>query len=268
MKIFLKNNNALPSNVVKKGNAVIRAKLGVLGLLLSAITFFSAPQARANHIINFFDTPTALNSEQGEYQIGFSFYDRGGLMAYADIGINSFLSIGVKNYIDGVIGSEDISVGTPGVILKLKVTDHPAESWNVAIGYNTIYNGSFYEYDQRLYGLYAVLSRGFFYIMSYPHIFSVGIHYPLIPVSGNLSIFSSFITQFNEILATGVELSNIQFTSEEKKFYFIGNWIVALNLSEQLTLKFIMQAAQKHNDNQPPTFEFSRNILLFYKNYF
>ena len=220
-----------------------------------------------------FETHTALLGESREYTFEMNLYDNGGLQTRTSLSITSHFALGLSAIVDGVIGTSDMLFYTPGVFAKAKLTDNPLESWNIAMGYDLIYSGTFYEHNNRYYGLFGVFSKGFLWASPSAHVWSIGVYYPVVPSQQIPRLAVSFFSPLSEMFHLSTEITSISF--EEKRLYhFVNNWMITINLSEKIGLHFIMQVANlnvpvpEKNKNADDTYQISRNIRLTYKDYF
>ncbi len=219
-----------------------------------------------------FETQTAVVSDQGAYAFEFNFYNNGGVQGKAGLAISSFFELGVIEYIDGLIGKEKVTFNVPGVFAKIKFTDNAVEKWNFSFGYDALYSGSFSEYADKRYGVYGVFSKGFFFILPLPHVYSVGIVYPVVPDEGTLNFYSSIISSFNEMFSLGIELTSLSL-EDRKNYNFINNWSFNFNLNEQFSIQFTLQLGSRNEYNAQDSLEktiidYSRNVRLVYGSFF
>lgn len=241
------------------------------GFLLLAL-FLSLSTLQAGSPPELFDTQTALTPGRGEFFFKFTAYDAGGLNAKAGLGVTQFLSLGIAGFADGIIGSNAGRVEIPGVFAKINVTDQPAESINLAFGYDSFYHGSFSEEEHRPYALYVAATKGFFLLAKTPHLVTLGFGYPVIPQLGKPTFFASLLVSIVPMLHYATEFTDVTF-NKDARFDVINNHILSLQLVEGLSFQFIFQLAGNFDydvekQSSKLTVQNSRNFRVCYQTFF
>ena len=215
-----------------------------------------------------YDTPTALTLEQGEYSVETFFYKDGGILFKFGVGAHKIINLGVIEYIDNLLGNKGMRWVIPNAFAKIRFTDLPDDSHNVALGFDTFYNGSLTPFNEKIYGLYLVYTYGFNFgneHISGPQLVSIGIRYPLIYEKGNVNVFASIFFNLFDYFNIGLEIHNVHFT-EQYKYHFILNNILLFRVTEEFQISLNFQLGLLENTNSK--FEFSREIRLVYQNFF
>ena len=155
-----------------------------------------------------YDTPTAITLEQGEYSVETFLYGSGGLLFKFGVGAHKIINLGVIEYVDNLLGNRPMKWEIPNAFVKIRFTDLPDDSHNVALGFDSFYNGSLNPFNEKIYGLYLVYTYGFNFgneQVSGPQLVSFGIRYPLIYEQGNVNIFASIFFNLFSYFNIGLE---------------------------------------------------------------
>jgi hypothetical protein len=114
------------------------------------------------------DMPTAGTLPRAYFDIGFRFYPSGGTIASTNIGLSNRMMLGVSFGGEGII-SNDEPIWNPKIEfnIKLRVIDEqeyfPAFSLGFCSQGNGFYNDEWDRYTFKSRGLYAVVSRSFYF---------------------------------------------------------------------------------------------------------
>jgi hypothetical protein len=241
------------------------------GLLILFPLLLLSPDLEAANP-ELFDTPNALGREKGEVNVTITAYDAGGINLKAGFGIARFLELGVVGYVHGLIGAGSNSFEIPGIYGRIHLTDAPPEGFNFALGYAPLFHGSFTEGTNRPYGPYVAASKGFFLVSSVPHLFSLGLAWPLVPDIGKPMGFASLAIHFGPVVEYGVELTDISF-QPASRYDFVNNHSLRFSLGENFQVQFVFQWAGK-SSTDPATGAVkldsatSRNLRIVWQNQF
>jgi hypothetical protein len=237
---------------------------------LIAILLIGAVKLDAS-VIEIFDVQTGLTGARGEFYFRATAYDNGGLGVKAGMGVTEWLSLGITEFVDGLIGNGTNRWEIPGVFGKINVTSLPPESINLAFGYAPLYHGTFTEGTNRPYGIFLTATKGFFLLAPLPHLFTLNVAYPVVPNLGKFTVSTSLLVEFTQMFSYGFELTDLTF-NPESKYDFINNHVVAMAISENFSLQFIFQLAGKIHTNADKTskldIENSRNLRINFSAYF
>jgi len=150
-------NRAIPA-------LVCAAVLAASGALAQAVDYEEAPQRTAdigNRTI--VDAPTSYTLPRGAFDIDFTVYSNGGLIAASNIGLSNYLMIGVSYGADAVFAQEDPAYN-PAIEFNVKwrLTEESPTMPGLALGFSSQGNGAYLS-D---YGRYTYKSKGFYGVMS------------------------------------------------------------------------------------------------------
>lgn len=222
----------------------------------------------ASYKTTVYDTPTAISLEKGEYNLESFFYGNGGMLFKFNVGINTHFNLGGMEYIDRLIGSERPIFSIPNVTARIRFTDQPLDSYNFAIGYDSLYNGTFHPTGKKLHGVYFVYTQGFM-MLDAPQFFSVGVRQPLLYEIIQPDVFASIYFNLFEFFNLAVEINNLHF-AKQYDYYFILNNVIIFKPFEELGIEFNLQMALTHNPdpNVKSEMMFSKEIRIFYQSFF
>lgn len=246
---------------------------GLLIIFYSVFSFHFAVQ-------HLFDTPTSLTSEKGAMQFNPIFNDDGDTRLSLHLSINTSLTLGLLLQVDRLIGQEKPQFYIPGIKAKIRFTDNPTESWNIAFGYDLNQYGSLYERPNPTStnnvswtSIYGVYTKGFFFLTSAPHLLSIGVKFPVYPSADgeNFTLFTSFIFQVSDFFYFAVEVDNLKPFDSEYIYYLNENNILSFQLVENLKLMLIWQVAlakSDEEDNNDRIWIDNRSVKIMYETFF
>lgn len=219
-----------------------------------------------------FETPNAIAAYRGEYHVTSTFYRDGGMNMRVQLALTDRLALGIVQYIDGVIGDNSHQFTPPGVLGKFTLTLNPPEAWNMAFGYDALYTGSYPVFEKKAYGFYGVISKGFFLLADYPHLFQFGLSAPVTGDELYPFLFTSLELYLFQSLRIGSELNGLHFQTSGQ-YDLIHSHVIITELSELFELRLAFQWAGKNKVKEDLSasywdWDLSRNIRLVYKNYF
>jgi len=221
-----------------------------------------------------FDNQTPWCYSRGEFNISFTAYNNGGINLGAGVGVNDRISLGIIEFVDGLIGDGKNKWYIPGVEGKVSILNLPPEKINTSISYNPLYYGSFSEYTNKSYGITASVGKGFYIASSRPHALAMGLNLPILPDYARhireLSLYGSMIVSFGQYFKIGTEMGNIHF-KKNPVHRFIWNNFAHFYITDGFALQFILQVSDKKNpEGADKLFKTitSRNIGLSYTGYF
>ncbi len=234
-------------------------------LVVTFLILFSNPLFSQKTTV--YDTPTALTLEQGEYHFS-SFLSGNAILLKYGVGAHKIINFGITEYINNLIGVGDVSLEIPNAFVKIRFTDLPDDSHNVAFGFDSFYNGALSPFNQKIYGVYLVYTYGFNFDNEYisgPQLLSFGIRYPIIYESGEVNIFGSLYFNLFEHFNLGFEVSNIHF-ARQFGYHFILSNILTFKPSEEFSIDLNFQLGMKTDGSNK--FDFSREVRISYQNFF
>ncbi|MCH9032382.1 MAG: hypothetical protein IIB00_09015, partial [candidate division Zixibacteria bacterium] len=110
------------------------------------------------------DFPTAYSLPRGAYDLSFTVYSNGGLLAGTNIGLSDFLTVGFSYGAESVFAAETPNYN-PGVEFEIKwrLTDETSSLPALAIGFSSQGKGDFIDefdrYTFKAHGFYGVFSK-------------------------------------------------------------------------------------------------------------
>lgn len=222
--------------------------------------------------ITLFDTPTALSMERGQFTIDSFFIQDGGVVVKAGAGVNKHVNLGIIEYVYDLIGNDRVRFQIPHVYGHFRVTALGDESYNFALGYNSLYNGSFSPFSKPSYGFYAVMTIGFpqqkTFLQS-PHFFSFGLRLPVYHEFAEPDLFASLHLRFTPFLEFASEIENIHF-SKQYEYYFINNNMIIINLFDTVSIDIAIQIGGRINKDVPQglTTLVGRSLRIRFQSFF
>lgn len=238
----------------------------VLKLALGIV--FSSLLLNATFKNTVYETPLAISLEKGEYTVDTYFYNNGGILNKVAVGLNTFINLGIIEYMDGLIGNSKIKFSYPNVSAKIRFTDKPYDSYNFAIGYDAFYKGGFSPSHKKIHGVYFVYTQGFLLLDS-PQFFSTGVRQPLLYEIIQPDIFFSLYLNLSKFFNLSIEIDNIHL-GKQYNYYFILNNSFIFKPVEELGIQFTIQGALEHipNSNIKPKMDWSRSFRIYYSSFF
>ena len=237
-------------------------------LIILIILFTTLSASKISSILN---TQTALFDEEKTYNINFTVYNMGGVNLRAGLTINSRFVLGVNQFVDNLIGYDNGTWYIPGVFLKIGLLDNPPESFNLAVSYDSFFNGSIKEYNGISYGISIINSKGFYLFSDLPHIVSLGIRFPLIPKEirnfNEVNIFISSIFRITKFLNINFELLNIYFTPNHNYTYLLNSEI-NYSISDSLSVILYFELFREFNTEKLFNNKIGRILRISYLNLF
>lgn len=214
------------------------------------------------------DTPTAISLEKGEYHIDSFFYEEGSILFKFNIGINTFINLGGTEYVDHLIGREVPKPQIPNVSVRIRFTDKPVDSYNLAIGFDSLYHGTFSPIEEKLYGAYFVFTKGFM-LFERPQLFSVGIRQPLLFEVIEPDVFASLYLDFFEYFNYALEVDGVHF-NKQYNYYFILNQEFIFRPVQEIGIGFNLQMGLPYEEDatRKPSAVFSKEIRIYYQSFF
>jgi hypothetical protein len=166
--------------------------------------------------ISLGSVPTTATLPKGSFLVESIFYDEGGLTARAVVGILDFLSIGVSENFDKLIGSDSTTVNLPSAYVKLNVLNTGA--FGIALGFDTFAigrNGSVALSNGLSYpesGFFACAGWNY-RIFRGPDFLSFGFRVPLspyeLPSLTNSSLFLGTSMTISDHFELGATIENL-----------------------------------------------------------
>lgn len=229
-----------------------KVKIGRCLIFLFWVVFL--PLGAATKVV-LFDTPTALSMERGEYSVDTYFFKDGGILLKSGAGINKHVNLGVIAYVYRLIGfGQKVGFQIPNVYGHFRATAEGDESINFAMGYNSMYNGSFSPFRLPSYGFYAVMTTGFprqTVFLESPHFFSFGLRLPVFHQFAEPDLFVSFHLRFTPVFEFATEMSNMHFR-KQYEYYFINNNVFIFNIFDKASVNVALQVAGKVKEHRKP----------------
>jgi len=156
------------------------------------VAFFTviAPVAvgAAVPIVDAVNTQTAVTLKRGDFGVGTTGYNNGGILTRSILGVHDNIYLGVVFDVEGAIGQNDARLNIPGVVAKAKLTDGWADfPLLLAVGYDAFYPGSHVRSQvsnpnyNTIMGPYFTLTKPIYLFGEEQHIHA-GIRMPLQPV--------------------------------------------------------------------------------------
>ncbi|KPJ89122.1 MAG: hypothetical protein AMS17_03215 [Spirochaetes bacterium DG_61] len=167
---------------------------------------------------NLIDTPKAYTSYKGDLRFDFSMYDRGGVLTSAVLAITDYAFLGVYFDIGKMIGSEQVHINQPGVIVRFLISDGSTLLPPIAVGYSYFMKGDVNKINGILVnGFYIVASQGYF-LFGNEQSFIYGLRYPIVPLDyakpENMTFFLGTDIATGPVFSIKGEIENIHFTQE------------------------------------------------------
>ncbi len=250
-------------------------KLSLIFMLaLSSLSIGLHLPLGAQTVESLLDTPNGLSLERGEYSLETYLYGSGGLFLKFGVGINSYINLGLTEYIDQLIGTNQAKPSLPNAYLKIRIPfflTKANSSLDLAFGFDALYKGSFSPFEKKSYGAFSVITIGFPMfenIFNSPHYFSVGLRMPLLFELAEPDLFASLHIRFIEFFELASEIQNIHF-SKQYKYYFINNNIAMFRLPYGFSLDFTFQLAGEIIEESNKVKErYGFSMRLMFKDFF
>lgn len=159
---------------------IMKRFLFLLSLIPSA-AFAAVP------ILDAVNTQTATSLKRGEFDIGVTAYDGGGIFNRNYIALHDNIMLGAAFDVQAAIGQDSAQPNIPGILAKAKITDGWADfPILLAVGYDAFYAGSRGKvqtdnpYNRVIYGPYFTITKPIYLFGEEQHIHG-GIRMPVYP---------------------------------------------------------------------------------------
>jgi len=162
-------------------------------------------------------TITPYTVSKGMYNLDFVIYSGGSLLTKVYIGLWDFLTLGLLEDLQGIVGSGSVSATIPLATLKVKLVDE-YKGVSLALALDNFSYGESSRaftpdyYAKILYGLIIPLSIKYKSLFNYSDLV-VGYRFPFIPFADasvlNSSFFASTDIQFSQFLKVFLGIDNI-----------------------------------------------------------
>lgn len=160
---------------------------------------------------------------KGNYKLSFLMYSRGSILLKLNIGLWDFLSFGITEDVEGLVGNSQIFFSVPLVNLKVNlVNEWNNFSFSIALdNYSLGTSGKAFNpdyYSKNLYGIHVPMAIRYRSIFNYSD-FVFGLKIPLLPVSDvslvNFSVYASTYLKFSDYFTLSFGIDNL-FPSSER----------------------------------------------------
>ncbi|MEN2998589.1 MAG: hypothetical protein ABDH28_06105 [Brevinematia bacterium] len=166
-------------------------------------------------------TPYTLS--RGMFMIDFLVYSQGSLTTKLYVGLWDFLTIGISEDMQGVIGNSEVFLGIPLVTLKLNILNElNGFSLSVAIdNYSCGTSGKAFSpdyYSKVLYGIHIPMAVRYKSLFNSYSDIVFGVKFPLLPVGDvsfkNTSLFLSSYLKVSDMLTISFGIDNLFLSAE------------------------------------------------------
>jgi len=171
------------------------------------------------------DTPTAITLPRGDFSVGLTGYDGGGLLTKAIIGLHDKVYLGASIDIENAIGENTARMNIPGVVGKIRFTD----GWEdfpifISLGYDSFYSGAkgkIYNaenpYNRMIYGPNVTITKPIYLFGMEQHVHG-GVRTPIQPyyVPEDTSMYFSMDFPIGSFIPI-FEIERIYFNNQRMK---------------------------------------------------
>ena len=177
----------------------------------------------------FGTTITPYTVSRGMYNLNFIIYSGGSLLTKVYVGLWDFLTLGLLEDIQGIVGSGEVSATIPLATLKIRVLDE-YKGMSLAIVFDNFSYGENSRafnpdyYSKILYGVIIPFSIKYRSIFNYSYIV-IGYRFPFVPFADASVLNSSFFIS-----------TDLQFSQFLKLFFGVDNIIP---LADKITNSFV-----------------------------
>lgn len=166
-------------------------------------------------------TPYTLS--RGMFKIDFIVYSQGSVLLKLHVGLWEFLTVGIVEDIQGIIGNSPITMNIPLASMKLNIINE-MNSFSLSVAIDSFSYGltgkafSPDYYSKTLYGIHLPMSIRYKSIFNSYSDLVFGAKFPILPVGDvnviNTALFLSTYVKFSEVFAISFGVDNLFLSSE------------------------------------------------------